>query len=569
MRAQTRRRARRFLGPVPPRARRGLRADAVQDAVRSIESAVTWARPPPAGQGGSGEGPGTDRVDLAKSAAFRIGRLGIHPPTREIVGDDGRREVVEPRVMQVLIALARAAGAIVTRDELTERCWEGRIVGEDAINRVISRLRKVADGIGAGSFRIETVTKVGYRLVRPGDPPVAETVPAAAAPWTGGRIGRRAALAAGAAAAAAAAGAWALWGSGGDEGDDDPLMAQAMVALRQETVEGNSQALGLLRQVVARRPDNADAWGALALAYAFAFAGRGSPGDAAMRARALSAAARAREQDPRNPFATLALAYLKPQLGTWLEREHMLRDALEAHPDHDFLLRQLGWLMGNVGRWREGARLLDRAARLAPSSPGLLYAHVWTLWGAGRLVEADQALDRALELFPTYYSLWFARYYIYLYSGRAREALALVEDRAGRPTGIPESEFDLIALIARATVSHSRAEVDRAVSATFEAAHRGSGHAENAIQHVCGFGRLDTAFAIADALYFARGFDPGEVRFSAEQRTYTRRPDRRTYVLFLPSTEPMRTDPRFAPLVAALGLARYWAASGSLPDYRR
>src|SRR3546814_6836414 len=67
--------------------------------------------------------------------------------------------------MQVLLALAEARSEIVRREDLTERCWEGRIVGEDAINRVLSRLRRVAEGIGEDSFRIETITKVGYRLV--------------------------------------------------------------------------------------------------------------------------------------------------------------------------------------------------------------------------------------------------------------------------------------------------------------------------------------------------------------------------------------------------------------------
>src|SRR3546814_9388050 len=67
--------------------------------------------------------------------------------------------------MQVLRALAEARSGIVRREDLTERCWEGRIVGEDAINRVLSRLRRVAEGIGEDSFRIESITKVGYRLV--------------------------------------------------------------------------------------------------------------------------------------------------------------------------------------------------------------------------------------------------------------------------------------------------------------------------------------------------------------------------------------------------------------------
>jgi TolB-like protein len=80
--------------------------------------------------------------------------------------------VIEPRVMQVLIALARADGAMVTRDELNAWCWHGRIVGEDALNRVISRLRAITTDIGAGIFQVETLNRVGYRLI-PGLPETA------------------------------------------------------------------------------------------------------------------------------------------------------------------------------------------------------------------------------------------------------------------------------------------------------------------------------------------------------------------------------------------------------------
>jgi DNA-binding winged helix-turn-helix (wHTH) protein len=104
-------------------------------------------------------------ISLAQEPSVSLGPLRLSPATREISHTDGRREVVEPRVMQVLLALAKADGAIVTRDQLVQSCWAGRVVGEDAINRVISRLRKTADGIGSGVFRVETVTRVGYRLV--------------------------------------------------------------------------------------------------------------------------------------------------------------------------------------------------------------------------------------------------------------------------------------------------------------------------------------------------------------------------------------------------------------------
>ena len=104
------------------------------------------------------------KVELAHEPDFVLGRLTVSPSRRELVRDDGEREVIEHRVMQVLIALTRAQGDIVTRDELIMSCWDGRVVGDDAIHRVLSRLRKVAGGIGAGSIEIETITKIGYRL---------------------------------------------------------------------------------------------------------------------------------------------------------------------------------------------------------------------------------------------------------------------------------------------------------------------------------------------------------------------------------------------------------------------
>jgi len=536
-------------------------------AVQVGEAAIDSA-PPASLAGGSGEAPIADRVDLAKAAAVRIGRLGIHPATREIVRDDGAREVVEPRVMQVLVMLAGAGGAIVSRDELTEGCWEGRIVGEDAINRVISRLRKVADGIGAGSFRIETVTKVGYRLARPGDPPAAEAAIAGIAPR---RPNRRLVLAGGAAAAGAAAAGFWLWPRPRPSGPPDevaPLMAQAGVALRQGTVEGNSQALGLLRQVVALRPDYADGWGALALGYAYAFYGRGARNDPGVAMRARAAVARATEVDPHNPYAMAALATLQPQVGNWRRREAILRSGLPGHADNDILLQQLGFLLGQVGRYREGAVLLDRAVRLPPA-PNILYVHVVMLWGAERLEEVDQALERALALFPTHFALWFARFYTFLFTGRPRQAAQWCENVQGRPTTIPENEFAIIEGVAGAMVSRRPDDIERALAASFAAAHHGSGHAENCIQHACGLGNVDMAFTVADALYFGRGFDPGEIRFNAEAATYTRYSDRRTYFLFLPHMAAMRADPRFDTLMERLGLNRYWTESGVAPDFRR
>ena len=65
--------------------------------------------------------------------------------------------------MEVFVALRRADGGVVSRFDLTMSCWGGTVVGDDAVQRVIQRLRKVA--ARSGTFRIETISKVGYRLL--------------------------------------------------------------------------------------------------------------------------------------------------------------------------------------------------------------------------------------------------------------------------------------------------------------------------------------------------------------------------------------------------------------------
>jgi len=103
------------------------------------------------------------QIDLARVPPFRLGALQVIPAVRELQRGD-RRERLEPRVMQVLVALWQASGGVVSHDDLIARCWDGRIVGENAIHRTASRIREIAAGIGQGCFQLETVSKVGYRL---------------------------------------------------------------------------------------------------------------------------------------------------------------------------------------------------------------------------------------------------------------------------------------------------------------------------------------------------------------------------------------------------------------------
>jgi DNA-binding winged helix-turn-helix (wHTH) protein len=110
-------------------------------------------------------------IDLAREPDFDIGGLAVRPSTREVAhGDD--RQTLEPRVMQALVALARRRGEVVSRDELIHTCWDGRIVGDDAINGCVAKVRRLGETHGA--FTIETIPRVGYRLADAVRPRLAE-----------------------------------------------------------------------------------------------------------------------------------------------------------------------------------------------------------------------------------------------------------------------------------------------------------------------------------------------------------------------------------------------------------
>ena len=103
-------------------------------------------------------------IDLAHCSDFDLGPVTVAPSLRKVRGPLGE-SIIEPKVMQVLVALADPVGRINSRDDLIERCWDGRVVGDSSINRVISLLRTALKQAAGDDVQLENVPKVGYRLV--------------------------------------------------------------------------------------------------------------------------------------------------------------------------------------------------------------------------------------------------------------------------------------------------------------------------------------------------------------------------------------------------------------------
>lgn len=513
--------------------------------------------PPDAGLVTGGSGP----IVLAHEPPFRIGEAEFRPATREILLG-GETHVIEPRVMQVLVALHRADGAVVSKDDLTRSCWEGRIVGEDAINRVLSRLRAVAEKQAGGQFRIETITKVGYRLVQTNTAPVDSTAPNPSGRRL--RFGRREAFIGGGAAvvAAASAGIWRFSHRDTMPPEARTLVNDARDALSSGIIDLNSNAVSELKQAAEIAPNSAEVWGLLAFAYFKLAMSTPVEQRADVRARGFVAIKRAFSLEPYQGDALAAWASSIPVYRNWYASERAYRLGLTKRPNHPELLMGLAYVMAQVGRDSEAVVLIDKARGLLPPSPRVDSMRINALWDTGRFDETDAAMAKAYALWPRQYQVWFSYVYYLMYNGKAQEALGMISDLPNRPIGIPDWNFDWTASQARALGTRQPADIAHALDLTAEVARRGAGFAENGSIFSAFFGNLDMAFGLLDALYFNRGFAMPDVYFAKEQGMYMGA-ERHTYNLFRIMARPLRRDPRFGQLTRQLGLDDYWRKTNS------
>ena len=507
-------------------------------------------------------------AELVRRSDFTLGNARVRPSVCTVEGPSGQVKL-EPRFMQVLLALADARGAVLARNDLLQSCWNGQVVGDDAVNRAIAGIRRAA-AVAAAGFSVETVPRIGYRLAIDAPDETARPVEdkISLLPFATAPLSRRGVIL-GTASVGVAALAGTLWQGVGESKLDQKtldLVRRSERALQLDTPEGEKQAVALLEAATQRSPNAPLAWGRLALARALILEHR-APEDPVMALAAVRAAAdRARALDPRNADAPAALAIMTPYFGDWLAAERRFDAVLALDPAHVATRNARDFMFNATGYTHESA--IDRIALTQGHDfdAELQYRLVYVLWMEGRVDEADRVASRATELWPRHVGVWQSQFWILAGTGRLDRALAHAEDENVRPKFVTPMIPPIVATL-KAMLGGGGTARTQAIDAILARVATTPAAVVQAIMLLHILGAMDENFAVAEAYYLNRGPIIAATRWKPGQEIGNDLRRRKTNMLFVPIARPMQQDPRFGPLMEDMGLADYWRRRGVVPDH--
>ena len=101
---------------------------------------------------------------MGEAMAYRIGSYLIDPKAYEI-RREGAPVPVEPQVFELLLLLIANRERALSKDEIIERIWNGRIVSDTTLSSRIKSARKVLGDDGTAQKLIRTIHGRGFRFV--------------------------------------------------------------------------------------------------------------------------------------------------------------------------------------------------------------------------------------------------------------------------------------------------------------------------------------------------------------------------------------------------------------------
>ncbi|HVS15094.1 MAG TPA: winged helix-turn-helix domain-containing protein [Thermoanaerobaculia bacterium] len=302
---------------------------------------------------------------------WRIGDW-VFESRRHVLRRGNQERRIEPKAAAVLARLVSATGRVVTKQELFDAVWPGLIVTDEVLPNAVYQIRRALDDDARAPRYVETVPKVGYRVVaevealsatRTEPPPRPIARPSRPAGWA--TLGAAAALL----VLGVGIARWSTTeGPAAARVDPADLVARGWAVLEQSSPGAGREAAALATAALEADPTNADAWALAATSWsALASAGEIAAADGYGRAR--QAAATALGLDPGHVGALQARAVAR-WLGDWdwEGAESDLLAALEVAPDDSRTLARYAEMLLLRGRLDEASRAVTRAVDRDPGS---------------------------------------------------------------------------------------------------------------------------------------------------------------------------------------------------------
>jgi len=279
---------------------------------------------------------------------FQLGDWSVFPAENSICRDD-QRVRLEPKVMQLLKALVAKCDAPCSRDDLLNQLWPSLEVGDSALTRCMSELRKALGDRGKPSRYIDTIQNFGYKVIAP---------------------------------------VRTLGNAGMLPIDDEPRPSCSSEA--EELMKLSRYLLGRLNQNDVRQaidilqggPDNLhdDAPASALLAHAESLLLQFKESAQVLHVRrARRCARRALEIDGTIGLAWAVLGSLARKQWRWNRAFEHFGRARALHPRDAIVLQEYAELLLRLGRLEQARALAEHARRRCPTAAGIRLVYAWVL----------------------------------------------------------------------------------------------------------------------------------------------------------------------------------------------
>ena len=284
--------------------------------------------------------------------------------------------------MQLLVFLCSRAKQVVPKQDLVDAVWNGRFVSEETIKGSFHQLRKALGDNSRQPRFIETLPKLGYRVLIEPQPL-----------------------------------------SGVTRTEAQELAQKGHAALSEQPTEASlKQARLYFERALETEPENAAALSGLARAYVLmTMLGTGSAAELLPRAKV--AASRALEVDPTlaGPHLALAVVYLLHDRDA-AASEREFRIAVERNPDDSFTHIWYARFLTAQNRSEEAIAEGRRALEADPLSLTARREFLNVLFAARRYDETIAEARRFLDINPASPDVHLGLVWIYLLQGKEQPA---------------------------------------------------------------------------------------------------------------------------------------------------